>query len=138
MAEKNNATCGICGKGYYACRSCKASISLHPFKLFTDTAEHYKVFQVVRGYSTGVYTKDEARERFKNVDLQDLEDYMPHIKKIIKDILKEDKSAIEVIEVIGNVENVEDTFEIETMTEENAVVEKPANSRKRSYKTDSK
>jgi uncharacterized CHY-type Zn-finger protein len=98
MAERNNATCSICGKDYYMCMSCKDTIELHPFKKFTDTAEHYKIFQVVRGFSTGVYTKDEAKEKFKNIDLRDIESFRPHIKKVIKDILKEEKPVIKHVE----------------------------------------
>ena len=30
---------------------------------------------------------DEAREKFKNIDLTDIESFMPHIKKIVKDII---------------------------------------------------
>lgn len=125
MAEKNNATCGICGRGYYVCHSCKDSVKLHPFKNFTDTAEHYKVFQVVRGYSTGVYTKDEAKEKFQNVDLQDLEDYMPHIKQIIKDILKEEKHIVENI--------IDEPVKVAQTMDETVAV-KPTYSRKRNYK----
>lgn len=90
MAERYNSTCSICGKPYYVCMSCKDSMQLHPYKSFTDTAEHYKVFQVVRGFSTGVYGKDEFKSKLKNVDLSDLEDYRPHIKDLIKDALKEE------------------------------------------------
>lgn len=89
MAEKNNAVCSICGKGYYVCLSCSDAMKLHPFKSFTDTAEHFKIFQIVKGFNTGVYTKDEAREKFQNVDLKDIDSFRPHIKEIIKDILKE-------------------------------------------------
>lgn len=99
MAEKNNAKCSICGNPYYRCVSCRDSMQLHPYKHFTDTAEHYKVFQIVRGVSTNVYTKDEAKIKLKNVDLRDLESYRPHIKQIIKDILKEDKTIVETAEV---------------------------------------
>lgn len=94
MAE--NATCSICGKGYHMCLSCKDSIQLAPWKVHTDTAEHYKVFQVIRGLSTGVFTKDEAKAKFKNIDLRDLNEFRPHIKKIIKDVLKEEKPVVEV------------------------------------------
>lgn len=90
MAEKYNATCSICGNPYYVCMSCKDSIQLHPYKIFTDTSEHYKVFQVVRGYSTGIYNKDEFRSKLKNIDLSDLDSYLPHIKDLIKDALKEE------------------------------------------------
>lgn len=90
MAEKYNATCSICGKPYYVCMSCKDSMQLHPYKNFTDTAEHYKVFQAVRGFSTGVYNKDEFKSKLKNIDLSDLDGYRPHIKDLIKDALKEE------------------------------------------------
>lgn len=89
MAEKNNATCSICDKGYHICLSCRDSIQLAPWKVHTDTSEHYKIFQIIRGYSTGMYDKDESKAKLKNVDLSDLNTFRPHIKKIIKDILKE-------------------------------------------------
>lgn len=124
MAEKNNATCSICGKDYYVCLSCRDSIQLSPFKKFTDTSEHYKIFQVLRGYNTGVYNKDEAKEKFKNIDLHDLEDLKPSIKTTIKDILKE--PVVEIIE-----EKVESTVKVE---EEVPVVKKTTVSRKKNYK----
>ena len=83
MAEKNNATCSICGNEYYMCLSCKDSIKATPWKVHTDTSEHYKVYQVIHGYSTGVYNKDEARNKFNNVDMSDLNSFRPHIKKIV-------------------------------------------------------
>lgn len=94
MAEKNNATCSICGKDYHMCLSCKDSMQLAPWKVHTDTSEHYKVFQIIRGVSTGVYNKDEARTKLKNVDLSDLNSFRPHIKKVIKDILKEPTARV--------------------------------------------
>ena len=126
MANKNNATCSICGSEYYACLSCRDSIKANPWKSFTDTSEHYKVFQIVRGYNTGVYTKDEARTKLKNVNLDDIESFMPHIKQIIKGILKEEKPVVKVVE------KVEEPIEAEVATEE-MVAEKPIYSRKRNY-----
>lgn len=131
MAEKHNATCSICGKPYYVCMSCKDSMQLHPYKNFTDTAEHYKVFQVVRGFSTGVYDKDEFKSKLKNIDLSDLDSYRPHIKDLIQDALKEEAvietSVVEATPVsrkrnykINKVEvneNVEDKVVIEDATE---------------------
>lgn len=117
MAEKNNATCSICGKDYHACLSCRDSIQLAPWKIHTDTAEHYKIFQIIRGFSTGMYDKCEAKEKLKNVDLSDLNELRPNIKKIIKDIMKE--PVLKTVEQPANIE-----------------VEKPVYSRKRNYKTD--
>lgn len=100
MLEENNAFCSICGKGYYVCLSCKDKMRLAPYKNFTDTAEHYKVHQAVRGFSTGVYTKEEFKEKLKNIDLSDLDSYKDNIKKIIKDALKEDEKIDVMVEPV--------------------------------------
>ncbi len=86
----NNAKCSICGNGYYMCRSCKDQLRLSPWKIHTDTSEHFKIFQIVRGYSIGLYTKDEAKNKFENVDLSDLETFLPEVKSVIKTILVDD------------------------------------------------
>ena len=112
MAEKNNAKCSICGRDYYLCLSCKDKMSAHPWKIFCDTSAHYQVFQVIRGYNTDVYTKDEARIKLKNINIEDIEDFKPNIKEIIKDILKEEKP------VIKNIEEVKEPIESEIITEE--------------------
>lgn len=129
MAEKNNSICSICGKEYYACLSCRDSIQLAPWKTHCDTAEHYKVFQIIRGLSTNVYTKDEARAKLKNVNLEDVELFRPHIKKIIKDILKEEKAPAKIID------KTEEPVEVKTSIEE-VIIEKPSYYRKRNYKNE--
>ena len=105
-------------------------MKLKPWKSFTDTAEHFKVFQVVRGFSTGVYNKDEFKSKLQNIDLSDLNSYREHIKVLINDALKEN----EIVE--AEVPATEDAV-MEEMTEE-IVIEKPVEnlvySRKRSYK----
>ena len=95
MVEKKNAVCSICGRPYHLCLSCKDSMKLHPWKIHCCSSECYKTFQIVKGFNNGVYTKEEAREKFKNVDLSNLKDFVPHIKKIVKDILKEEKPIVE-------------------------------------------
>lgn len=115
--EKNNATCSICGREYHKCISCKDSMKLQPWKSVTDTAECYKVFQVVKGFSTGVYTKDEFKSKLKNIDLSNLESFRDHIKVLIKDALKEESVA-------------------EVVVEEVSVVEKTTAPRKRNYKAE--
>lgn len=141
MAE-NNAVCSICGKPYHLCLSCSDAMKLHPWKTYTDSQECFKVFQVVRGFSTGVYTKDEAKEKLQNVDLKNFDFFRPHIKKIVKDILKEDKLVVETTEKIENTV-VEDVAEVEdNKVEEVKIVEnvedvvKPTVSRKRNYKVE--
>lgn len=124
MPEKNNAVCSICGTPYYACLSCKDTMKLHPWKAFTDTASCYQVFQTVKGFSTGVYTKDEFKSKLKNLDLSNLMNYRDHIKSLIMDALKEDEVTKEpVVEPV--VEVVQDVIE-----------EKPTYFRKKNYKVD--
>lgn len=141
MTEKNNAICDICGKEYYVCLSCSETMRLHPYKSFTDTAEHFKIFQVVKGFLTGVYTKEEAKEKFKNIDLNDIESFRPHIKDIIRDVLKEDKVEV-VVETTKNtvVEDVVVDEEVNVEeTEISEVIEdvvKSTVTRKRNYRVD--
>lgn len=124
MAEKYNATCSICGDPYYVCMSCKDSMKLHPYKIHCCSADCYKTFQVVRGFSTGVYTKDEFKSKLRNIDLSNLENYVEHIKVLIKDTLKEDKPVVEAC------------VEKDNVTEEKVIIEKPIYSRKRNYKVE--
>lgn len=130
MAE-NNAICSICGKAYYLCLSCSDAMKLHPWKTYTDSQNCFQVFQVVRGFSTGVYTKDEAKKKLQNVDLKDINSFRPHIKKIVKDILKEDKPIVRAVE---EAESVKETVETEVAEVKEEKVEKPIVSRKRNFK----
>ena len=75
-------------------------MKLHPYKSFTDTAEHFKIFQAVKGFLTGVYTKEEFKSKLQNIDLSDLDSYKEHIKVLIKDALKEDEVVVETAEKI--------------------------------------
>lgn len=94
LEQKSNSTCVICGNGYYMCRSCKDQLRLSPWKIHTDTSEHYKIFQIVRGYSIGLYTKDEAKNKLNNVNLNDLKDFLPEVQSVIKTILADKKEPI--------------------------------------------
>lgn len=127
MANKNNAKCSICGAEYYACLSCHDSMKLSPWKLHCCSASHYQVFQVVRGLSTGVYTEEEAKEKFKKIDLTDMDSFRPNIKKIVENVLKKKEKE--------SVENIEETVEVET--EKDIVVEdiiKTTYPRKRNFR----
>lgn len=148
MAE-NNATCSICGSGYHLCLSCRDSIKLAPYKMHCCSAPHYQVHQIIHGFSTGVYTKDEARIKFKNVDLHDVESFRPHIKEIIKDILKEEKPVVKTVEKVKSVvKEVKPAKTEVAKVKEEAVVEnvveiekvedivKPTVSRKRNLKVE--
>lgn len=108
MAEKNNSTCAICGKAYHLCMSCKDKMKLTPWKVLTDTSEHYKIFQVVRGFCTGIYSKEEAKQALKNVDLSDKDTFLESVKNKIDEIMMDEKSANPVKEE-AEVEEIEPT-----------------------------
>lgn len=97
MAEKNNATCSICGEAYYTCLSCKDFMRLQPWKIYCCSSSCYQTFQAVRGYSTGIYDKEEFKSKLKNIDLSNLENYREHIKDLIKDVLKEEVVEEELV-----------------------------------------
>lgn len=84
---QNNSECVICGKQYHYCGSCKEQNDLAPWRILTDTSEHYKVFQIIRGYNLGIYTKEETRAKLSNVDLSDIESFKENIKSKIKSII---------------------------------------------------
>ena len=142
MAEKNNAYCSICGNPYYVCMSCLDSMRLSPWKIHTDTSEHFKVYQIIHGYMSNVYSKDEARTKLKNVDLRDVESFKPNIKEIIKDILKEEKSTAKTVNKVETLVETEYVEKENAEVENNAAVEdvknitKPTVSRKRNYKVE--
>ena len=100
MAEKNNSTCAICGKGYHLCMSCKDKMKLTPWKVLTDTSEHYKIFQVVRGFCTGIYSKEDAKKALKNVDLSDKDTFIESVKNKIDEIMMDEESANPVEEKV--------------------------------------
>lgn len=97
MAGKNNAFCSICGKPYHMCLSCKDQMRLQPWKMHTDTSEHYKIYQTLHGYNVGVYDKEEAKSKLQNIDLSDFDSLRDDIKNIINDITGEDETAMSMV-----------------------------------------
>lgn len=134
MSGKKYFECAICGKKYEACYSCSRKDPSQSWKNLCDTVEHYKIFQVVNGYTAGVYTKEEAAEKLKNVNLSDLDSLRDNIKEIIKDIQNENaanhvrrshKKKTQTKENIVDQSAVEDivTGVVEETVAEEAVVE---------------
>ena len=87
MAETINAHCELCGKGYNVCRRCDKD-NTQAWKVHCDTAEHYKIYQIVRGNYLGIYTDEEAAKKLENVDLSDFKDFREDVKAAIKKIQK--------------------------------------------------
>ena len=117
--KKYNATCAICGKPYHMCYSCKGNQNAI-WKLHCDTAEHYKIYQFIHGYTTGLYTDAEAAAKLKNIDVSDVDELRPHIRDIIKKIQAYSKPKKTVKKPIDAVKLVAK----EPAVEENAVAVK--------------
>lgn len=96
MSKKNNATCSICGKGYTMCRSCDRDKPDMVWKLHCDCPEHYKIFQVIHGYTAGVYTGAEAAKKLERIDLSDFDELRDSVKVTINKIRNEAKPKVKV------------------------------------------
>lgn len=97
-----NATCSICGEKYHMCASCKDLMALQPWKIHTDTAEHYKIYQVLLGYNTKVYDIAEAKAKLLNIDLSDKDTYATEIKEVINEILAYEDKPVEIEKPVEN------------------------------------
>ena len=117
--KKYNTTCAICGKPYHMCYSCKGKQNAI-WKRHCDTAEHYKIYQLIHGYTTGLYTDAESAAKLKNIDVSDVDELRPHIRDIIKKIQAYSKPKKTVKKPIDAVEHVVK----ELAVEENTVVAK--------------
>lgn len=96
MSEKNNSKCVVCGKDYYLCMSCKDKIKLRPYRVLTDTSEHYKIFQIIKAYNEGIYNKKDAQKALSNIDVSDKDTYIESVRKTLDKILTDDKNTTKV------------------------------------------
>lgn len=95
--NKPNAKCAICGTPYHMCMSCSKDKGL-VWKRFCDTPEHYKIYQVVHGYTTSLYTKTEAAKKLNNIDLSDIDKLRENIHNILNEIMSDDKKTDDVVD----------------------------------------
>lgn len=78
------------------CLSCRDYAKLHPWQSDTDTSEHFKIFQLLRAYNNGIYTKEDACERLNNIDITDKDTFLDNIKNRINEILSAENELGEV------------------------------------------
>lgn len=90
MSEKYNAICDICGKPYKICKSCQDITSFTPWRIITDTREHYKIFLILSEYNQ-TKNKENARNGLSTCDLSELESFTENTKKMIQEIMTEEK-----------------------------------------------
>ena len=100
-----NANCSICGKPYHMCYSCKKNDKTLVWKRFCCCPEHYKIYQVVHGYTTGLYTKAAADKKLQNIDTSDIDELRPNIRELLVGIMGNDKKVEPVVE--GEAESVD-------------------------------
>lgn len=93
MANKPNSICAICGKEYYCCNDSMTAKSFTPWKKIVDKPEHYKIFTVLQDYTNEIITKEEAVRKLNNCDLNDKGTFKEDIRKVIDDILNEQKTV---------------------------------------------
>ena len=109
--NKLNAKCAICGTPYHMCYSCKKNDKTLVWKRFCCCPEHYKIYQLVHGYTTGLYTKSEAKRKLKNIDTSDIDELRSHIREILVGIMGNDKKVEPVAEGKAESVDVEATVE---------------------------
>jgi hypothetical protein len=69
--------------------------------------------------------------KLKNINLEDVDTFRPHIKKIVEDILREDEPVVKPVKM------VEESIKTEiTKVEEQVVAEKVIASRKKNFKVE--
>lgn len=88
--NETNAHCSICGKGYHVCQSCDDMITFKPWRTVVDSIEHYKIYLTISEYANKVITKEEASEQLKKCQIENYKFFLPHIVKVMDEILKED------------------------------------------------
>lgn len=94
MAQEINHYCIICGKGYHACDSCSEVKTFQPWRVLTDSSEHWKIYMTIKDFNDGIISKNEAAKQLQNCDLTDREHFKPSAKLSIDKILSDDKKAI--------------------------------------------
>lgn len=84
--------CRVCGNKYKVCSSCENVRKRTPWRVITDTAQHYQVWLAVNQYQSGLITKQEAQEVLKRsgVSKKDIKTFIPSVRALIQEINKTD------------------------------------------------
>lgn len=80
-----NTWCRICGKKYTVCPVCESAKTRTPWRIITDTAEHYQIWLAVSQYKSGIIDKQVAKEILENVGLneEELKTFIPAVQETI-------------------------------------------------------
>lgn len=97
MKNYDNTFCRICGAEYHRC-NCSSEES---WRKVADTANHYKVFCVVRDYVNEIIDANKANSLLAKLDLTGRESFRENIKNVISDI---EGKAVKIQPVNKNVQ----------------------------------
>ncbi len=90
MTEYLNHTCCVCGTKYHGCDTCDDTKTYMPWRTIVDSIEHYKIYIIIRDYVNRTIDKAEAKNQLNKCEMTGLDNFIPEIKVIIKEILKEE------------------------------------------------
>ena len=94
MSEYLNHQCAICGEQYHFCIDCGNAKSFTPWRTIVDTMEHYKIYMIIHDFVNKNIDKIEAKKLLAQCDLFELEKFVPEIKAVIIEVLKEEKILV--------------------------------------------
>lgn len=79
------STCFLCGKEYDVCKFCANTKKYTPWRIMCDTADHFKIYMIVRSLSDEVITASEAREQLDNAGLkaEDIKEFIPSVQETL-------------------------------------------------------
>jgi hypothetical protein len=89
MKSKINHYCCVCGIGYNSCDHCNGVKSYTPWRILTDSIDHYKIYIIVCDYRDKKITKDKAKEMLSHVDITGWETFKEGTKNLIAEIFQE-------------------------------------------------
>ena len=90
-----NRICKTCGKKYFYCSHCDKSKGSPEWMLMWDTENCKTIFEIVSSYIQGQINKASAKERLDKCDLKQLYSFKENIRKIIEEIIEEEKKVVE-------------------------------------------
>lgn len=85
MSEYENAVCAVCGAGYRLCAACRNRKTIRSWRTITDSVECYKIYMILRDYTAGVITRENARRMLEDCALPSV--MQGHIEAVVKEIM---------------------------------------------------
>ena len=91
---QTNRVCKTCGKSYFYCSHCDEPTNSPEWMLMWDTKNCKMIFEIVSAYVQRQINKSTAKERLEKCDLRQLYTFKESVRKVIEEILTEDKKDV--------------------------------------------